>query len=390
MPQNASLAALEKQIRRRLDLHLHRIGYILTETGELEPPDGSKETIRALHHVQREDRLRQEQAFIQKQWPKLKQYFADGCDVDPSKINAGIELIRADTWQSDLFRLASLTWSVPVSPGYGRRMRFLVWDKSNGKLMGLIGLCDPVFNLQVRDIFIKWSAQERQKRLVHVLSAYVLGSIPPYNQLLTGKLVACLVRTKQIKDTFAKRYVHTRGVISRERKNASLVLVTISSAFGRSSLYNRLKLNNQQYFKSIGYTGGWGHFHIPDDLFVMMRQYLTKKEDKYAKNHRFGDGPNWRLRAVRHTLNLLGLNPTILRHGVTREVFVCELATNAIGFLSGKFVKPCYRGLLTISQVSELARQRWIEPRAKRFPEYKLWKKEQLLASIDPQDPNMD
>lgn len=34
-----------------------------------------------------------------------------------------LELIEVGTWQSDLFRLASLT-SVPVSADYGRRMRF--------------------------------------------------------------------------------------------------------------------------------------------------------------------------------------------------------------------------------------------------------------------------
>jgi Druantia protein DruA len=38
-----------------------------------------------------------------------------------------------------------------VSRGYGRRMRFLIWDQSNEKLIGLIVLGDPVFNLRVRD-----------------------------------------------------------------------------------------------------------------------------------------------------------------------------------------------------------------------------------------------
>jgi len=37
-----------------------------------------------------------------------------------------------------------------VSRGYGRQ-RFLIWDQSNEKLIGLIALGDPVFNLRVRD-----------------------------------------------------------------------------------------------------------------------------------------------------------------------------------------------------------------------------------------------
>jgi hypothetical protein len=103
-----------------------------------------------------------------------------------------------------LFRLATLTWSVPVSEGYGRRMRFLVWDDSIGRLMGVIALCDPVFNRNVRDSAIGWGVEDRKDRLVNVMDAYVLGALPPYNSLLCGKLVACLVRTEEVRDCFAR------------------------------------------------------------------------------------------------------------------------------------------------------------------------------------------
>ena len=78
--------------------------------------------------------------------------------------------------------LASLTWSVPVSNGFGRRLRYLVWDESNGKLMGLIAIGDPVFNLAARDKLIGWTSKDRNSRLVNIMDAYVLGAIPPYNQ----------------------------------------------------------------------------------------------------------------------------------------------------------------------------------------------------------------
>ena len=121
---------------------------------------------------------------------KLNNYFADGSDVVVGKIDPELELIRSDTWQSDLFRMACLTWSVPVSQGYGRRLRFLVWDKSNDKLIGLIGLGDPVFNLRARDDLIGWNVSERTERLVNLMDAYVLGALPPYNFLLCGKMIA--------------------------------------------------------------------------------------------------------------------------------------------------------------------------------------------------------
>jgi Domain of unknown function (DUF4338) len=299
MTNTIPLLTIEAQIKRQLRAHLRRLGFVRTKNGQLSPPNDLKVCLRALHRIQRQDRLTHDQSFVEKEWPLLNGYFANGTDVDVPRITPRLELIESETWQSRLFRLAGLTWSVPVSQGYGRRMRFLVWDDNNGKLIGLIGLGDPVFNLRVRDLFIGWTAKDRKMCLVNVLDAYILGALPPYNILLGGKLVACLVSTKEVKDVFSMRYGGTRGVISKKRKHASLVLVTTSSALGRSSVYNRLALHGHRVFKSIGYTSGWGHFHIPDRLFTLMREYLKAQGHKYAQNNRFGDGPNWRLRAVR-------------------------------------------------------------------------------------------
>ncbi len=147
------------------------------------------------------------------------------------------------------FRLASLTWSVPVSAGFARRLRYLVWDDNNQKLLGIIALGDPVFNLRVRDDPIGWTVKDRAKRLVNVLDAYVLGAVPPYNMLLGGKLVACLVRSKKVRDDFLEKYGKTRGIISKKKKKcAGLVMITTSSSLGRSSVYNRLKLSGRRYF----------------------------------------------------------------------------------------------------------------------------------------------
>jgi hypothetical protein len=89
-----------------------------------------------------------------------------------------LQRISGGTWESDLFRLAALTWSVPVSNGFGRRLRYLVWDNHNNKLIGIIAIGDPVFNLSVRDTLIDWDAKARGERLVNLMDAYVLGAGP--------------------------------------------------------------------------------------------------------------------------------------------------------------------------------------------------------------------
>ena len=249
-------------------------------------------------------------------------------------------------------------------------------------MAGVIALGDPVFNLSVRDKLIGWSATDRSSRLVNILDAYVLGAVPPYNMHLGGKAVACLVRSRDIYNDFSRAYGSTTGIISGEEKRARLLAVTTSSSMGRSSLYNRLKLDGASYYDPIGYTVGWGHFHITDDVFAQMREYLRLSGHPYADRHCFGEGPNWRLRTIRAALGQLGINESVLRHGIQREVFLCELAGNAKGILTTGKGRPDLSTLKTVDEISDLARTRWIEPRAERRDDYKHWRREDVPGLI--------
>lgn len=381
LDNNLLLQAQKVRIKRRIYKHFKLLGFRKKRNGLFEIPEASKNCFRALHHAQRKDKLDREESFVNDNWPKLAQYFADGNDVDPSKITPRLELVEGSKWQSRLFRLASLMWSIPVSNGYGRRMRFLVWDASNQKLIGLLALGDPIYNLKVRDEWIGWSAEQRRQRLVNLMDAYVLGAVPPYNMLLGGKLIASLVRTAEVKDYFTMRYSDTVGQISKINKNPKLCLVTTTSALGRSSLYNRLNYKKIKTFNPIGYTSGWGHFHIPDDLFQSIRELLSAVGDKNAKGYIFGDGPNWKIRTIKKALSLVGIDPDILKHGIEREVFVCPMATNAKEVLAGNEIEPFY-DLPTVCEVGEWVRNRWIIPRASRYPEYRQWQAKAFLNEI--------
>lgn len=374
-----NLASREANLKRKLRRHLQSLGFKKTESGLFQVEGNSKDVIRTLHGAQREERLQASQQFIRDKAPALLKYFASGKEIDPERISPVLEKVAAGTWQGDLFRLASLTWSVPVSNGFGRRIRYLVWDSHNGKLIGLIAIGDPVFNLAVRDNLIGWDVHDRSARLVNLMDAYVLGAVPPYNSLLGGKLVACLLRSRELYDDFALAYGATAGIISGQEKKARLLAVTTSSSMGRSSVYNRLKLDGIEYLRPIGYTGGWGHFHIPDKLFSDLRDYLRAIGHEYADLHRFGQGPNWRLRTTRAALDALGFRDDMLRHGIQRQVFILLLADNAIEILRNGREFPDVSSLLTAAEVAELAVSRWIIPRSRRRPEYQHWASDNLF-----------
>jgi hypothetical protein len=369
-------------LKKRLRSHLKSLGFHKTDDGTFTAPGASKDVIRTIHSIQRDDRLAVNRKFISERFSTLIKYFASGKDIDIARISPVLQRISSDTWESELFRFAALTWSVPVSNGFGRRLRYLVWDNHNGKLIGIIAIGDPVFNLSVRDNLIDWDARARGERLVNIMDAYVLGALPPYNTLLGGKMVACLLRSRDIYDEFTKAYGKTTGIISQQEKKARLLAVTTSSSMGRSSVYNRLKLGGIEYFRSIGYTGGWGHFHIPDSLFLDLREYLREIGHPYADLHRFGQGPNWRMRTTRVALHALGFKDDMLRHGIQREVFICELANNSLQLLHRGRGRPDLSSLLSAEEVANLAVERWMLPRSQRRPEFKMWKREQIEALL--------
>lgn len=96
-----------------------------------------------------------------------------------------------------------------------------------------------------------------------------MGAVPPYAQLLGGKLVASLIGSREVASHYRSKYGRTTGIISGKQKRAQLALVTVTSAFGRSSIYNRLHLREQPFDASsltlaklerIGETTGYGHF----------------------------------------------------------------------------------------------------------------------------------
>lgn len=379
-----TVAELKSSIRVRLRRHFSDLGFVRTIDGCLEPPGTDKDILRAMHSAQRASVLAAEKDFIANNLTELQQHFASGWEICPEEIWPRLELVEAQTWQAKLFRLASLTWSIPVSQGYGRRMRFLVWDDHNNKLIGLIALGDPVFNLKVRDDWIGWSGADRTKRLTSVMDAYVLGSVPPYSHILGGKLVASIVQSKDIQNHFAARYERSQGIISKKRKHAALTLITTTSAFGRSSLYNRLKLGPQPLFHSLGYTQGYGHFHVPEPIFDLMRDYLRRKKNSYSNNFEYGQGANWRLRVVREACTLAQLSPGFRKHGVKREVFACEIASNARAVLRGETSTADYESLLTVTEMGLLARERWMVPRALREDSYQDWSKAQLADLLRP------
>jgi len=369
-------------LRRAIQARLRSIGFSKNGKGYIINGELTKQRIRDLHSTKRIEVLQRNRDFVEQYGHELVKHFATGRQVDPESIDPELIEVAPESMESRLFRFACLLWSVPVSQGFGRRLRFLVKDRQNGQLIGLFALGDPVFNLSARDNWIGWTYADRKDRLIHVMDAYVVGAVPPYSQLIGGKLVAALMGSEEVKKVYERKYLGRKAVISKKENRARLVLLTTTSALGRSSLYNRLAIPNGPRFLRIGETRGFGHFHLSGEVFEQMRSYLEAIGHPYATGNRFGMGPNWKIRVARTALEKIGLDADdILKHGIAREVYAIPLAQNWQEILLGK-QRNVRSSVLPASEIIQYCLKRWIVPRASRDKRYKNFTRYRIMEHL--------
>jgi len=316
-------------------------------------------------------------AFVTQWEERVLPLFANGSEVEPANVSPLVRPVVSET-EAALFRYASLSWSVPVSQGYGRRSRFLLLDESTGKLMGIFAMGDPVFNLRVRDNVIGWTTEQRKDRLYNVFDAFVLGAVEPYRQLLGGKMTALATISAQTTSFLAGKYRGTKTTIQGKEKDPQPVLVTTTSSLGRSSIYNRINYEGRKAFASVGFTEGFGHFQFSDELFADLASYLGTQQS--VRGNKYGEGPNWKIRTLRSALEALGLPGDLLRHGLRREVFLAPLGVGWRGFLRGE-TDAINAYPYDLDQLSAHYRQRWAVPRSERFSEWRSFDRETIRLS---------
>lgn len=180
----------------------------------------------------------------------------------------------------------------------------------------------------------------------------VCGAIPPYNEILGGKLVAMLLVSPETVVEYRRRYCGTPSVIASSMagqatsRAADLVFVGTTSLYGqRPSQYDRISIpadpekansGSAIRYEYLGKTRGIGTFQFSDQTVADLALLLAQSKRGQQVNSVFGEGVNPRLRKIRDGLDALGL-PTddLLNHGGPRLVYGVELAENVGPYLLG-------------------------------------------------------
>ncbi|MCY9665127.1 DUF4338 domain-containing protein [Paenibacillus alginolyticus] len=232
------------------------------------------------------------------------------------------------------------------------------------------------------------SANKNEKVGTNIMDIIVCGAIPPYNELLAGKLIALLMMSPEIYDFYERRYKGQVSIIASGLKgapiirNSSLVFLGTTSLYETgSSQYNRVYLPKNAIgestpskrigYEKIGTTKGFGTVYISDETVEAFSNLLIEHHGRKMITNSFGEGTSPRLRLIRAGLNLLGLpSDYILTHNFKRIVYGVALAENTFEFLRGEDDVPryCFNSSFprqTSEAICEFWRQRWLSMRIK-------------------------
>jgi hypothetical protein len=228
-----------------------------------------------------------------------------------------------------------------------------------------------------------------------MLELNVCGAIPPYNEILGGKLAALLALSPQVISDYKNRYGHRKSEIASRLKNedvirpAELVYVgTTSLYYVGSSQYNRLKLpagilGNEQdiCWNRLGKTVGFGTLHISKATTFALVE--AAEHIGFTRiNHVFGEGASPKLRllnlSTRELLETVADDANDLaKHTMSRIVYGACLAKNTHDYLLGRADVPEYYSKGTADGVRQGTesiirywQERWLASRKNYEPVY--------------------
>ncbi|MBL7856046.1 MAG: DUF4338 domain-containing protein [Cyclobacteriaceae bacterium] len=335
--------------------------------GEVVPVVNEKEGVRKIHQLSRKEQLLKHKVFLKSNLDKVMTYTILGKDLDPDKIDLELIEVMPNTLEETLYRWWNLVWwSMPYQRAYGRQMRFLIWDNYHMIPFGIIGLQSPVLKMSVRDKYLKIPKEELDVWVNRSMQAQRVGALPPYNGLLGGKLAALTLSANEIRKAYKEKYADAKTLLENRRLDSNLLFITTSSAYGRSSIYNRLKFKGKLVAEKLGYTKGFGTFHVPDSLFLEIKKFL--QSEGINTETTFGNGPSKRIKLLYQAFSRLEL-PNYSQHQIQREYYLYSHVRNLENVIhKGKKAQYISR---PFDELAQFWKERWCLPRSQRIDTWK-------------------
>ena len=188
----------------------------------------------------------------------------------------------------------------------------------------------------------------------NMMDIIVCGAIPPYNELLGGKLVSILACSPIVIRDYTFRYTNQVSEIASRMKGQKVIrdshlvyLGTTSLYAVGSSQYNRIKVplwdDGVLEYRRMGITEGYGTVFFSKETTSLFSRILEQQDGGKRINHVFGEGTSPRFRMISRGLSTIGIKAdTFLHHYSPRIVYSIDLARNTKEFLMGLSDKVDY------------------------------------------------
>lgn len=343
---------------------------------------GQKEFLHSLHLQAKDFVSSANYQDIWRLYNKHSEKFINGNELIPEKIKPSLRLVEKGSIWAEIFKVVRHTWSIPYSKGYGRRMRFVIYDEYHNAVIGILGFQSPPADLACRDSLFNYPDEQKLSMVNRTMDVYTIGAIPPYSNILGGKLVAGLVCADEIRQAYWKLYAGKHTVMQNSAIEQPLVGVTTTSVYGRSSIYNRLRYKDRLLAEPIGYTKGFGTIHL-ENVYPEILKLLRAEQPDFVSGG-FGTGPKIRWQHYARAFTLLGLPSSYFEHGLRREVFlfrfVEDLDKGMAGESFGKHIN------LSVYEYSDFWKERWAIPRSERANDWKTFEIKDYMARVLKQD----
>jgi hypothetical protein len=372
--------ALDSRKRRRLEQRLLEVveeGISETFDEDLWPEGMPEDWSAAVAHLERVERASAEQRVEQ---------LADHAGPRDSEYLA----IRAAHTAAQKGQLEEIDWRALATTALYRRKRAgTLADllRARGTFADL-GAPDTAFLERALQSETGVRALETALRRIKqgVISSSVMelitcGAVPPYRDVLGGKLVALMMLSRTVAKDYERKYsaqvsLIASGLAARPIvRPTRLAWLTTSSLYAiGSSQYNRLKLTTdagELRYKRVGVTESFGTVHFAPETVLALNQVARLADANRRRiNNLFGEGTSPKMRLVRGGLESLGLDANVfLRHHSPRLLYGAALCSNLPDVLLGLTEKPKYvlpAGPRSTQLIVEHWRERWLTPRIKR------------------------
>lgn len=310
---------------------------------------------------------------------RARECHLDGKDVIPESIDLELREVRPASHEERLFRWWNMVWwSMPYQHAYGRQMRFMLWDRGHDAPFGLVHLQSPLLRMKSRDDYLDIPTDSLDRWANMSMSAQRIGALPPYNDLIGGKMAALAVTSDNVRAAYRNKYEGRKTVMEGRVLRPDLLFVTTTGAFGKSSMYDRLKYGDEPAAIRIGHTQGTGTFHMPDHLVQDM--YAILRERGVNTSTSYGHGPSRKVRLCKAAFSLLGLGG-FYTHGIRREIYLFPLAENIRDVIHGG-AEPAWINR-PFDAVVSYWKKRWGVPRAGRLDRWRKFDKEAFFRGAE-------